>query len=114
MTNTTCRSVLITGGSRGLGAAIAARLSSAGHRVLTPQRSELDLASPESVEAFISARGGDVVDVLVNNAGINLLRAIEEVDGPTWQEMLQVNLTSALQLTQAYAPAWQNVAGVGS
>jgi NAD(P)-dependent dehydrogenase (short-subunit alcohol dehydrogenase family) len=98
------RTALITGGARGIGAAIAARLESAGYRVIAPQRALLDLASSASIDAYLAVHGSEPVDVLVNNAGINTLRAIPEIDATTWGEMLQVNLSSALRLTQAFAP----------
>ena len=97
--------VLLTGGARGIGAAIAARLEAAGHRVVAPPRADLDLASPQSIDAFLAAHGTDRIDILVNNAGINTLRFIPEIDSSTWHEMLQVNLTAPLRLTQAFAPA---------
>jgi NAD(P)-dependent dehydrogenase (short-subunit alcohol dehydrogenase family) len=98
------RTALITGGARGIGAAIAARLESAGYRVIAPQRALLDLSSSASIDAYLAVHGSEPVDVLVNNAGINTLRAIPEIDATTWGEMLQVNLSSALRLTQAFAP----------
>ena len=98
------RTVLLTGGARGIGAAIAARLAGAGCRVIAPTRDVLDLASRASIDAYLAAHGSDRVDILVNNAGINTLRGIAEIDADTWAEMLQVNLSSALRLTQAFAP----------
>lgn len=98
------RTALVTGGARGIGAAIAARLQEAGYRVIAPPRTALDLASPASIDAYLASHGSETVDVLVNNAGINTLRAIPEIDANTWGEMLQVNLSAALQLTQAFAP----------
>jgi 3-oxoacyl-[acyl-carrier protein] reductase len=98
------RTVLLTGGARGIGAAIAARRRADGDEVVAPARQALDLADPGSIEAFLARAGGLPVDVLVNNAGINVLRPIPEIDAATWQSMLQVNLTSALRLTQAFAP----------
>jgi len=99
------RTVLLTGGARGIGAAMSARFASAGHRVIAPPRSVLDLASPASIDAYLAQHASDSVDILVNNAGINTLRSIPEIDAKTWGEMLQVNLSSALRLTQKIAPA---------
>jgi 3-oxoacyl-[acyl-carrier protein] reductase len=105
---TVSRKVLLTGGARGIGAAIAARLEAAGHEIVAPPRADLDLASPQSIDAFLSAHGSDQIDILINNAGINTLRVIPEIDANTWNEMLQVNLTAALRLTQAFGPAMAN------
>ena len=105
---TVSRKVLLTGGARGIGAAIAARLEAAGHQVVAPPRADLDLASPQSIDAFLAAHGSDQIDILINNAGINTLRFIPEIDANTWHEMLQVNLTAALRLTQAFGPAMAN------
>ena len=98
------RTALVTGGARGIGAAIARRLEDSGYRIIAPPRTALDLASPASIDAYLAAHGSQAVDVLVNNAGINTLRAIPEIDAHTWGEMLQVNLSAALRLTQAFAP----------
>jgi NAD(P)-dependent dehydrogenase (short-subunit alcohol dehydrogenase family) len=119
MTTPVGRTVLITGGARGIGAAIATRLRASGHTVLAPTREELDLAVPASVDSFLARRAGTAVDVLVNNAGINILRPIAEIDEATWSTMLQVNLTSVLRLTQAFAPAmaarrWGRILNVAS
>lgn len=96
---------LVTGGARGIGAAIVARLEAAGYKVIAPPRATLDLASPASIDAYLAAEGKEHVDILVNNAGINTLRAIPDIDATVWGEMVQVNLSSALRLTQAFAPA---------
>jgi NAD(P)-dependent dehydrogenase (short-subunit alcohol dehydrogenase family) len=119
MTKDSCRTVLITGGARGIGAAIAMRLRDGGHTVLSPAREELDLAVPQSIDAFLRRHRSAEIDILVNNAGINVLRPIEDIDGETWQSMLQVNLTSALRLTQAFAPSmaargWGRILNVAS
>jgi 3-oxoacyl-[acyl-carrier protein] reductase len=113
------RTVLITGGARGIGAAMAEKFSQQGHDVWKPSRKELDLAQPESVEAFISREGSRSVDILINNAGINILNPIESLDAASWQTMLQVNLTSVLRLTQAFLPGmkerkWGRILNVGS
>ena len=102
------RTVLITGGARGIGAAIAATLSARGCQVIAPPRSALDLSSPTSVEAYVAAHRELAIDILINNAGINVLRSIGEIDDASWQSMLQTNLSAALRLTQAFAPGMQD------
>ncbi len=101
------RTVLLTGGSRGIGAAIAEEFRRHGHEVWTPSRAELDLASADALETFIRNASSRPVDVLINNAGINVLNRIETLDAATWQTMLQVNLTSPVRLTQAFLPGMQ-------
>jgi 3-oxoacyl-[acyl-carrier protein] reductase len=101
------RTVLVTGGARGIGAAIAKEFRDHGHDVLTPTRAELDLASAASVEDFIRRTVDGPIDVLINNAGINVLNSIDTLDSSAWQEMLQVNLTSPVRLTQALLPGMQ-------
>ena len=119
MSTEVARTILVTGGARGIGAAIAARLREDGHEVCTPSRNELDLAAPGSIDAYLRCHANEPVDVLVNNAGINILRSIEEIDDSAWQVMMQVNLTAALRLTQAFAPrmaarGWGRILNVAS
>jgi 3-oxoacyl-[acyl-carrier protein] reductase len=97
--STVQRTVLVTGGSRGIGSAIAARLAEAGMRVLAPGRRELNLSSGASIDAYMASLSGPV-DVLVNNAGINHLAAVEEITDETLTEMIQVNMTAPLRLIQ--------------
>lgn len=98
------RTALVTGGARGIGAAVASQLESVGYRVIAPPRTVLDLASSASIDTYLASHGSETVDILINNAGINTLRAIPEIDAATWGEMVQVNVSSALRLTQAFAP----------
>jgi len=98
------RTALITGGARGIGAAIAAELVARGCRIIAPTRTELDLSRPASVENFLANHPTLSIDILVNNAGINVLGSLAEIDLATWQTMLQTNLTAALRLIQRFAP----------
>lgn len=93
------RTALITGASRGIGAAIAARLQDEGLRILSPSSKTLDLSSTISIDAYLSQLT-DPVDVLVNNAGINRLGSIDEISGKDFEEVIQVNLLGHFRLTQ--------------
>ena len=93
------RTALITGASRGIGAAIKERFGREGMRLLTPNRSELDLLSNDSIDTYLASLD-QPVDILVNNAGINYLAAIEEITPDKLEAMLQVNLAAPIRLTQ--------------
>ena len=116
---TTPRTALITGASRGIGAAIAAELASRGVQVLTPTRQELDLADPASIDRYVKANRETVVDILVNNAGINFIRSLEDIDTDLWAQTYQVNLHAPFQLIQGFAPGmkaqrWGRIVNISS
>jgi 3-oxoacyl-[acyl-carrier protein] reductase len=107
----TSRSVLVTGGSRGIGLATARSLAEAGHRVAVTYRSEAppgltavrcDVTSAEDVERAFSAveEQQGPVEVLVSNAGITedqlLLRMSEE----SFSRVLDTNLTAAYRVAK--------------
>jgi len=97
------RTALVTGGSRGIGAAIKARLQAEGMDVIAPGRSELELSSTRSIDAYLRSFSGPV-DVIVNNAGINNLASLEEITPEALESMMQVNLSAPLRLIQGLAP----------
>ncbi len=88
---------LITGASRGIGAAIAARLQADGIKVLSPQRHVLDLSSNHSIDAYLSDLT-EPVDIVVNDAGINRLGASDELSDEDFEQMIQVNLLAPFRV----------------
>ena len=120
---------LVTGGSRGIGAAVAVALAEAGAAVAVNYRERADEAN--KVVAAITAKGGramavaaDVsqaaavtkmveqvtaalgpVDILVNNAGIAIVRGIDELTEDDFDRTILVNLKSAFLCTQAVVPS---------
>ena len=99
MMDTNRKTALITGASRGIGRAAAEWFRRAGYDVLTPARSEMDLADPASIAAW--CRSAERVDVLVNNAGINTIAPLDALGDGVLDEMLQVNLKAPLQIVRA-------------
>lgn len=97
------RTALVTGGSRGIGCAVIARLEEGGARVLAPSRAELDLADGAAVESYAAALD-EPVDILVNNAGVNPLAGLDELTDAALEDTLAVNLTAPLRLCRALAP----------
>jgi len=96
------RVALITGASRGIGAAISVTLAKAGVTVLAPSRSEMNMLDTHSIERYLSTISGPI-DILVNNAGINTLAGLEELEQHGMAEMLQLNLVAPLMLTKLVA-----------
>lgn len=113
------RRALVTGGARGIGAAIVAELRGAGVEVIAPPRTELDLGEPESVDRWIRERGADPVDVLVNNAGVNEIGLVSELEVEAFRRMQRINLESPFRLLGACLPGmasrgWGRVVNVAS
>ncbi|MEU0532724.1 SDR family NAD(P)-dependent oxidoreductase [Amycolatopsis tolypomycina] len=93
------RLVVVTGGTRGIGAAIADRFRAAGDTVLAPGRADCDVTSEEAVAAYFAAVGP--VDVLVNNAGISSSAPVTRTSLADWRAQFEVNATGAFLCTRA-------------
>ncbi|GAL92631.1 3-oxoacyl-[acyl-carrier protein] reductase [Microcystis aeruginosa NIES-44] len=110
---------MITGGSRGLGAAMASLLEDQGVEVIAPTRDVLDLSRMESIAAYIASEQGKGFDIIINNAGINLLNELTHVKDEDWQIMLQVNLTAPMALIRGFSPymkaqKWGRIVNISS
>jgi NAD(P)-dependent dehydrogenase (short-subunit alcohol dehydrogenase family) len=119
---------LVTGGSKGLGKAMARGLAAAGADVVISSRHEEELrpALEEILQgtgrrgrylvADLSRRGEAErlaraaldqmgrIDILVNNAGTNIPQPIDSIKDADWDKVLELNLSSVMALTRALVP----------
>ena len=117
---TEVRTVVVTGGGRGLGADITRAFHAAGDRLVIASRTdsglaeqlgdrvrfvECDAEQPESMRNAMQAAQAWAgrLDVLVNNAGRSAWRPLADIDEAFWDGMLATNLKSVLFGTQAAA-----------
>jgi NAD(P)-dependent dehydrogenase (short-subunit alcohol dehydrogenase family) len=119
---------LVTGGSKGLGKAMARGLAQAGANVVISSRhaDELraaldeilrgtgrqgqfvvaDMSNRKEVDSLARAALEKMgrVDILVNNAGTNVPQPIDRIDDKTWDQVVEINLNSVMALTRALVP----------
>lgn len=117
------KSVLITGGTRGIGRAMVELFSEKGYRVAFTYKSsdgaasaiaektgalaiKADSAVKEEIEnaAALAIRELSGIDCLINNAGISSFSLFTELEYDTWRECMAVNLDSAFLYSKAVIP----------
>jgi NAD(P)-dependent dehydrogenase (short-subunit alcohol dehydrogenase family) len=114
---------LITGASRGIGMAISHKFVQAGYRVFGTTRASsppgrvdkvlrLDVQDEESVEECVNAVLGQAgrLDFLINNAGITIYGAIEELSLAQVKDLFETNFFGVVRLTQAVLPTMRRQA----
>lgn len=103
MTALAGRRALVTGGSRGIGAAIADALAAEGADVIRVSRSlGTDCTRPEDVTA-LAARVG-TPDLLVNNAGAFLLKPLADTTPDEFRHQLEANTLAPFLMLRAFLP----------
>jgi 3-oxoacyl-[acyl-carrier protein] reductase len=139
----TGRVALVTGASRGIGAAIALALAEAGADVAVNYRERsveaetvaaaiiamgrraatiaADVSDSEAVAAMINSVTGRLgpIDILVNNAGIALIRGIDDLTEAEFDQTIAVNLKSVFLCTRAVLPhmraqGWGRIVNISS
>jgi NAD(P)-dependent dehydrogenase (short-subunit alcohol dehydrogenase family) len=125
------RTCIVTGGTRGIGAAIAARLRADGAAVTVtgratdgsaPQGCEyrgIDLADADATSAFAEELGRLDVDVLVNNAGTNRIAPFAEIEPDDFDRIQRVNVRAPFLLCRAVVSGmrkrgWGRIVNVAS
>jgi 3-oxoacyl-[acyl-carrier protein] reductase len=137
------RVALVTGGSRGIGRAVAISLAEAGAAVAVNYRNKAaaaqavvdtirkaggramaiaaDVSKTADVSAMVKAveTGLGPIDVLVNNAGIGIIRGVDDLTEQDFDVTIAVNLKSAFLCTQAVAPGmrarkWGRIVNISS
>jgi 3-oxoacyl-[acyl-carrier protein] reductase len=109
------RVVLVTGGNRGIGLAIARAFAAGGDRVAVTHRSEpvegylsvrCDVTSAEEVDAAFARVENELgpVEVLVSNAGINADHLLLSMKEEAWSAVIDANLTGAYRVTRRAVP----------
>jgi NAD(P)-dependent dehydrogenase (short-subunit alcohol dehydrogenase family) len=126
--DSTGRVVLVTGGSKGLGLAMARGFAEAGADVVISSRHqdeldralveitdgldvkglaiESDMTSREDVKRLAETAVSEMgrVDVLINNAGSNVPEQIDSITDENWDRIIELNLTSCMALTRELVP----------
>ena len=122
------RTALVTGGSKGLGRAMAWGFARAGAEVMITSRhqDELEVSAEKIADdtgskchyqvadmtrrehvrslADVSVQIMGKVDILINNAGGNCPESIDEITDESWDRIVELNLTSCMALTRALSP----------
>jgi len=105
--------ILITGASRGIGAAIAEALTSDATKVVALSSADGDLSDPSAPEALWQSSLDTLngrIDVLINNAGIFEANPLDSDDADWlagWDRTMQVNLTASALLCRRAVQHWQ-------
>ncbi len=123
------RHILITGAGSGLGRGLALALAAEGHTILATDLNEdaaretaaqivasagcaeacaLDVTSEFAIQSLLEKIGAKPIDVLINNAGLQHVAAIEEFSTDKWDLLLNVLLKGTFLMSRAVLPGMRN------
>ena len=128
---TNIKTAIVTGGTRGIGRAIAERLLKDGIKVIVTGTSDngsypkgtiykqVDFLDDESFKSFCEFILKTEVDILVNNAGINKIGEIADIDLADFDDVIKVNLRAPFRLSQLVIPGmkqnqWGRIVNISS
>ena len=113
------RRAVVSGATRGIGAAVAALLEADGARVVRVARSAgIDVTAPDAAERIAELAAGPV-DILVNNAGTSEIKPLEELVDADYYDAFELNVMAPLRLMRHFAPpmaqrGWGRIVNVTS
>jgi 3-oxoacyl-[acyl-carrier protein] reductase len=113
------RVAVVTGASRGIGAATADLLEGEGARVVRVSRTDgIDVTAADAAER-IAERAPAPVDILVNNAGTSFARGLDELTEADWNGLWELHVMASMRLMRAFAPGmaerrWGRIVNVSS
>jgi 3-oxoacyl-[acyl-carrier protein] reductase len=113
------RVAVVTGSSRGIGAATADLLEGEGARVVRVSRGDgIDVTAPDAAERIAELAPASV-DILVNNAGTSFARGLDELTDEDWYGQWELHVMASMRLMRAFAPGmaergWGRIVNVAS
>jgi 3-oxoacyl-[acyl-carrier protein] reductase len=113
------RVAVVTGATRGIGAATADQLEAEGARVVRVSRGDgIDVTAPDAAARIAELAPGPV-DILVNNAGTSFARGLDELTDDEWNGLWELHVMASMRLMRAFAPGmaergWGRIVNVAS
>ena len=113
------RVAVVTGASRGIGAATVELLEAEGARVVRVSRGDgIDVRAPDAAEQIAELVAAPV-DILVNNAGTSAVRSLDDLTDDAWNDQWEIHVLASMRLMRAFAPGmaergWGRIVNVSS